>query len=461
MKIRNILILLIIGLFVYTADAQRYGDSDLKSVIARDSYSGNSASLSADEHIYRANVYMANRHFADARSHWSRFINSYPYDSRIPSALFGMGRSNMWQTNYERAIYWFDKVIRDHAATFDGQEALAYKGACYVRLGKPKEAAQTYEQYSVMFPNGKRISSSYLNIIDANREAGLYENANQWVAKTRSRFRGSATETNALHAKIRMDVFRKDWRAVSNTAQILLSRNRFKGSMADPDEIRFLNAFALENLGDKNRAIGAYMKISPRAGSYYGTLATERIAALGGNSSYRERAARNESKRNASKFPIKYRTAILRYAKPLGIDPRFILAIMKQESSFRARALSSSAARGLLQLTFDTALKYNKDAGFANITADDLYRPNVNIAIGSKYIAKLKNQFSGLYEAIAASYNGGEDNVARWLDRTSPKEPVIFASEVGFSQSKKYVYKVMGNYEVYKELYTEDLTRKR
>ena len=113
-----------------------------------------------------------------------------------------------------------------------------------------------------------------------------------------------------------------------------------------------------------------------------------------------------------------------------------------------------------MQLVFDTATKYNKKAGYASLKPDDLYLPSVNIAIGSVYIAELKDQFNGLYEAIAASYNGGEDNAARWLNRSKPKEPAIFAAEVGFAETKSYVFKVMNNYRAYRELYTEELVRK-
>jgi soluble lytic murein transglycosylase len=133
---------------------------------------------------------------------------------------------------------------------------------------------------------------------------------------------------------------------------------------------------------------------------------------------------------------------------------------MMQESSFRANAKSPAAARGLLQLVYDTALKYNRKAGFPNLRPNDLYSPSTNIAIGSLYIKELKDQFGGMYEPIAVSYNGGEDNAARWLDRTKPKDPGVFASEVGFRESKNYVFKVMSNYRVYRELYTENLLRK-
>jgi len=133
---------------------------------------------------------------------------------------------------------------------------------------------------------------------------------------------------------------------------------------------------------------------------------------------------------------------------------------MKQESVFSPQAKSPAAARGLLQLTYDTALKYSRRSGFRRIKSADLYRPDVNIAIGSFYIAKLEKEFGGLYEAVAASYNGGEDNSARWLKRSRPKNPAIFVSEIGFSETKKYVLKVMNNYRIYKELYNKNLSRR-
>ena len=69
-------------------------------------------------------------------------------------------------------------------------------------------------------------------------------------------------------------------------------------------------------------------------------------------------------------------------------------------------------------------------------------------------------QIGGLYEAIAASYNGGEDNAARWLARSKPKDPGVFTAEVGFAESKAYVAKVMNNYRAYRDLYSEDLQKR-
>lgn len=448
----------------FNVSAQVYNDATLAQVIQKDKTSRNQngelQTLPIGEHLYRADVYMSNRQFSNAREHWKKVLENYSDSASIAKSLFGMGRSNMWETNYEVAISWFDKLIQDHLTTFDGQEGLAYKGACYVRLGKNLEAAKTYEQYTIMFPYGKRIESSFLNILDAYREAGDYDSANLWVDKTRRRFNGTKTEINALHARLRMEVYRQKWGSVIAAANELLRLNNFSGSMAYEYEVQYLKAYAYEKLGQRSNALSTYYAIPANAGSYFGSLATDRISALGGNISDRENQINAQSRRLAGNYPVRYRAELLRYSKSLGIDPRFVLAIMKQESSFKANAKSPAAARGLLQLTFDTASRYKQKAGFQKITATDLYRPHINIAIGSVYIAELNEEFGGLYEAISASYNGGEDNVARWLNRSNPREPAIFASEVGFSETKLYVFKVMGNYQIYQQLYTADLLRK-
>ena len=444
--------------------AQTYGDRVLSQVLAKDARSktsnGQLLKLPVGEHMYRADVYMSNRKFPQARMHWQNVLKHYAESGSVPKALFGMGRSNMWERNYQTAVTWFDRLATSYPGNDWGKEGLAYKGASYVRLGNQEEAIRAYEKYTVMYPYGKRIESSHLNIIDAYREAGRYELANKWVDRTVKRFGSLPTAINALHAQFRMEIFRKNWNNVISVANELLRRNTFKGTMAFEYEIRYLKGFAFEKLNNPTAARYEYAKIPASPFSYYAGLATDRLDALGADTKARHATLRTRSRAAARNYPIRYRSLLLKHSKTRGIDPRFVLAVMKQESSFRPRAKSPSAARGLLQLVFDTALKYKDEAGYPNLKGTDLYSPEVNIKLGSIYIAELKNEFGGLYEAIAASYNGGEDNVRRWLGRTQPKDKAIFTTEVGFSESKKYVYKVLANYRVYQELYTENLTRR-
>ncbi len=416
---------------------------------------GDLPTLSAAEHLTRAESYMANRLFPQAREHWQKVFDNYPNDPGMSKALFGTARSYMWERQYDKAVDWFEKLMDPrYIQTKEGREGLAFKGASLVRLEKSRDAARVYEQYTTMFPNGERIETSHLNIIDAYREAGEYDLANDWVNRTAARFSGKPAEVNALHARLRMEIYRGRWTEAVRAADVLLSGKSFAGAMSGSDEIKFLRAFALEKAGRKAEATSGYAGITRSYSSYYGGLADRR------KSGGQRTTGSTRSTSLYTEYPVMFRSELLQSARKFDVDPRFLLAIMKQESSFRANAKSPAGARGLLQFVYDTAIKYKVTAGYPNLQPDELYTPSVNINLGAAYVADLKSQFGGLYEAIAASYNGGEDNAARWLGRSKPKEPGIFASEVGFSETKNYVFKVMNNYRVYTDLYTEDLQRR-
>jgi soluble lytic murein transglycosylase len=443
-------------LFAFVAFSQS-SDAALRGVTEKDRVGrtgdGKLMSLSAAEHFSRGKTYFDNRQFPESREHFSKILELYPNDANLAGALFMTGRSYYWERDYARAITYLDRVAREFPDTLYGREGLSFSGACHVRLGKNQDAARIYEKYTVMYPDGERVDSAYLNIIDALRESGDYEGAKAWIEKTRQKFSGTGTETNALQALVRLNIHRAKWDEAEAAANSMLQGSVFSGSMTSVDEIKYLKGFALEKAGKKQLALDTYASIGNSFSSYYSGLASDRLAKNGG----KMHLPRPLTAKQRSENPLVYRTEILQFTKKHKIDPRFILAIMKQESSFRPTARSPAAARGLLQLVLDTAIKYKDKAGFPNLQPDDLYEPRTNIAIASEYIGDLKDEFNGLYEAVAASYNGGEDNAARWLARSKPKDPGIFASEVGFSETKNYVFKVMNNFRIYRELYDENL----
>ncbi|HSU25955.1 MAG TPA: transglycosylase SLT domain-containing protein, partial [Pyrinomonadaceae bacterium] len=361
-------------------------DAALRRVTSADVSSrdanGKLQTLPAAEHLSRAEVYSSNRLFPQAREHWQMFLDNYPSDPGVAKALFGTARSYMWERQYEKAVEWFNRLTKDYLNTKDGREGLAFKGASLVRLGRNLEAAKTYEQYVVMFPDGERVESAYLNIIDAYREAGKYDEANRWVDRTTAQFTGKPTEVNALHARMRMDIFRENWGEAQQTADRLLDRGRFAGSMTSSDEVKYLKALSMERSGHKVEAGAVYASIPKNLNSYFSGLASDKA---GGQ----VKLIASVTPSFYSDYPVMFRSELLQHARLRKIDPRFVLAIMKQESSFRPSAKSPAAARGLLQLVYDTALKYNKKAGYPNLQPDDLYSPSVNIAVGSTYIADL------------------------------------------------------------------------
>ncbi|MGI8495238.1 MAG: transglycosylase SLT domain-containing protein, partial [Pyrinomonadaceae bacterium] len=159
-------------------------------------------------------------------------------------------------------------------------------------------------------------------------------------------------------------------------------------------------------------------------------------------------------------YPAPYADSLLKFAAPKNVDARFMLSIIRQESRYRADVKSYAAARGLLQFISTTADKLADELNRADFKQDELYNPPTAIEFGAQYLSNLFKQFPNQSPAVAAGYNGGEDNMSRWLARAKTDAPDRYVPEIVFTQSKDYVYKVMANYRVYQIFYDENLKMK-
>lgn len=436
-----------------------------RSDAAARSADGTLSKLTPAEHMRRAGVYVANRAFVEARAHWNAVIQNYPQDPRVGEAKFGIGRSYFLGKSYQDGYVIFNEVVQKYPGTKEEREALNYSAASLLRMGKFSESAARYEEYINRFPNGERIDTAHLNMIDTLREANRPADALAWVTRTRQRFAGSATETNAMFGALRLHVAEGEWSRAVQMADQVSQRTFAKAVLTSRSEVAYLKAFSLEQAGRKDEAFSAYLAVPDGIESYYGWLASQRLAALAGKARA-EIVAEREARVNsaiasvARSYPAPYRQAILSAAKARKLDPRFILALIKQESVFKPFAKSPAGARGLLQLTMDAAVKYAPRAGISAVRESQLYQPETSITVGAEYLEYLTELFPKMLEPVAASYNGGEDNVARWLERAKHKDPGVFTAEVGFDETKGYVQKVMANYRVYRQLYTADLIRR-
>jgi soluble lytic murein transglycosylase-like protein len=88
-----------------------------------------------------------------------------------------------------------------------------------------------------------------------------------------------------------------------------------------------------------------------------------------------------------------------------GVDPRFIHAVIWQESKYKVEARSHAGAQGLMQLMPATAKRFGCEH------PDD---PQENIAAGTKYLSWLLKRFAGNVELVLAGYNAGEGSVDKY-----------------------------------------------
>ena len=156
-------------------------------------------------------------------------------------------------------------------------------------------------------------------------------------------------------------------------------------------------------------------------------------------------------------YPAVYDSQLRNAAETYGVDPRLILAIMHLESRFQPDVKSYAAARGLMQFISTTSTKVAGELGRTNFRQDELYYPPTAIKLGSRYLSDLFTLFPQQPDAVAASYNGGEDNMKRWLSRSRSNQPERYVPEIMFAQSKDYVHLVMTSYRMYQLIYDEQL----
>ena len=152
---------------------------------------------------------------------------------------------------------------------------------------------------------------------------------------------------------------------------------------------------------------------------------------------------------------VKYGFPVPRFEYPNVPEKPLLLAISRQESNFDISAQSHAGARGLMQLMPATAravsrqirAPYDRDALTIN--------PAYNIALGSKYLGDLIDDFEGSYIMAIAGYNAGPNRVKRWVrefgdPRTGEVDPIDWIEQIPFNETRNYVQRVMENLQVYR-----------
>jgi len=96
---------------------------------------------------------------------------------------------------------------------------------------------------------------------------------------------------------------------------------------------------------------------------------------------------------------------IFRAGEREGVDPRFIHAVIWQESKYELKARSHAGAQGLMQLMPATARRFG---------CSDANNAKANVDAGTKYLSWLLKRFSGNVELALAGYNAGEGSVDKY-----------------------------------------------
>lgn len=154
-------------------------------------------------------------------------------------------------------------------------------------------------------------------------------------------------------------------------------------------------------------------------------------------------------------LPLQHEDIIRQQAADKGLDPAMIAAVIYEESRFRDQT-SEAGARGLMQITPQTADAIAKHSGGTRFRQSDLSEPQINISYGSYYLRLLLDRYGGNETLAIAAYNAGMGNVDNWVERAGGAEG-FDADDIHFPETRAYVDNVMERRGEYRDNYASDL----
>lgn len=134
------------------------------------------------------------------------------------------------------------------------------------------------------------------------------------------------------------------------------------------------------------------------------------------------------------------------------VDRAVVLAVMRQESEFRARVRSPHGARGLMQLMPRTASVMAGES-YRGARRYELLDPVLNVTLGQKYLRYLLSQeeIRGNLVFALAAYNGGPTRLRQWKRRVEYRDdPLLFIESIPSPETRIYIERVLTNMWIYR-----------
>lgn len=156
-------------------------------------------------------------------------------------------------------------------------------------------------------------------------------------------------------------------------------------------------------------------------------------------------------------LPLGHEDIIRQQAREKGLDPALIAAVIYAESKFADDRTSHAGARGLMQITPETARAIALRTGGVAFRQADLADPQINISYGSWYLRNLLDRYGGNRVLALAAYNAGQGNVDRWIARAQVRGQPLTVDAIPFGETRAYVDRVLGARDDYRRTYARQL----
>jgi peptidoglycan lytic transglycosylase len=151
-------------------------------------------------------------------------------------------------------------------------------------------------------------------------------------------------------------------------------------------------------------------------------------------------------------YPLEFGDLLRQKAADEGLDPALVAALICQESTFNAGAVSPAGARGLMQVIPPTGRALARALG-VRYKSSALYDPATSLDFGTRYLRQLSDRFGGRVERVLAAYNAGPHRVDVWTADRPDMGDEEFVESIPFTETRQYVMIILANREHYRRIY--------
>ncbi len=153
-------------------------------------------------------------------------------------------------------------------------------------------------------------------------------------------------------------------------------------------------------------------------------------------------------------YPFPYRELLTSRAEELGLDPYLVAGLVRQESAFHPSIMSSAGAIGLMQVMPATGRQLARASGVRDFTTETLENAEVNVHLGTRFLAELFERYDGDVPIFLSAYNAGPTRANRWRRLPEAADPHRFTERIPFTETRGYVKNVVRNRALYRWLYS-------
>jgi soluble lytic murein transglycosylase len=394
--------------------------------------------------------------YETAAAIYARVMEHHPNSTQADTASFKRGYMSYDERDCDSARPLLAEHVADHPRSPHAAEALWFNSRCAFLEGSTREGQVLLQTLLRDYP-----------------DSSLIPGARYWIARAHGMLGDPDAETGGLEDVLRLHpVTGYAWFAADRLGRHFEPRAQtdirpLTEAVARQPDIRLGTKLYLAGLDDD--AAESLLRVGRRSDKRTRTAVAEMLLQTGrireARSLVSEWCTGTTTPRSDGVIPAclpqPERNFVEIVAASAGQSPGLSYAIMTAESALNPTVASAAGARGVMQVMPAEGPRMHAQVFGERGTfeRDRLYDPSYNASLGAGELAanaaKLGDCLNGPdIPAVIASYNAGEEAVVRWLDDAGERPDAdAWSEEIGYSETRKYVRRVLGFWMAYRWVY--------